>query len=144
MHTLFDNVTVVANGTPGVYTSAAVFGGVYVSASDTTNVSILLVGTGSVAAGTINVYQGTDSTGAGAKLVTGRDGTATLSFGTVGTAFGITVNVATLDLANGYTWVAAIGTIASTGTFRGASSYIKSNIRLAPASGLNGSVYIVT
>jgi hypothetical protein len=104
--------------------------------------NVLLVGSGSAAAnGTLNVWQGTDSSGGSAKIITG----ATLNFGTSGTAWGITVKSDQLDLANNYKFLSAVGTTPSAGTYWVGLSIISTQPREVPGtSGLSGSVFVVS
>jgi hypothetical protein len=143
MHTLYDNARVLTLGSSGMVTNGGTFGApaLYVQAGFAEYHNFLLVGTGSAAAsGTLNVWQGTDSSGGSAKIISG----ATLNFGTSGTAWGITVKSDQLDTANRYTFLSAVGTTPSSGTYWVGLTLISTWVREAPGtSGLNGSVYVV-
>lgn len=144
MHTLYDNSRTLLLGTSGMVTNGGTFGApsLYIHAGFAEYHNVLLIGSGSAAAsGTLNVWQGTDSSGGSAKLITG----ATLNFGTTGTAWGITVKSDQLDTANNYKFLSAVGTTPSNGTYWVGLSIISTQVREAPGtSGLSGSVYVVS
>lgn len=143
MHTLYDNSRTLTLGTSGMVTNGGTFGApaLYIQAGFAEYHNVLMIGTGSAAAsGTLNVWQGTDSSGGSAKLITG----ATLNFGTSGTAWGITVKSDQLDTANNYKFLSAVGTTPSSGTYWVGLSIVSTNVREAPGThGLAGSVYVV-
>ena len=144
MHTLYDNARVLTLGTSGMVTNGGTFGApaLYIQAGFAEYHNVLLVGSGSAAAnGTLNVWQGTDSSGGSAKIVTG----ASLNFGTSGTAWGITVKSDQLDIANNYQFLSAVGTTPASGTYWVGLAIVSTSPRSVPGtSGLSGSVFVVS
>lgn len=143
MHTLPDNFRVLTLGTPGLVTNGDAFGvASYVDCGQAEYTTFLLAGTGSAAAnGTLNVFQGTTSAGAAAKVVSG----ASLNFGTSGTAWAITVKSDQTDTANGFKFLTAYGTTPSSGSYWVGLTAIQTSMRVRPGThGLTGSVYVVS
>lgn len=144
MHTLPDNTIFCTLGTPGLATSGT-WGApaVYQSMSDAEYINFYISGTGSAVGpfGTVNVWQGTDSSGGSPKIVTG----ATLTLGTSGTAWALVVKADQLDTANNYTFINAVGTTPTAGTAFVSLFSLKNNKRVSPGTqGLAGSVYVVS
>ena len=146
MHTLFDNSITISLGTPGLAVNGGTFGApaAYTALNDADYINFVWTGTFSAATGTVNVFQGTTSAGAAAKLLQTNYGTATVVGTAGGTAWGITVQAAALDVPNGFTFVNAVGTVASGGSVWQSLIAIKTSPRVAPGTnGLNGSAYVV-
>lgn len=145
---LWDVAQVTALGTPGLTTNGGTFGapGTYWYAGVAEYHNVLLTGSFGAATGTVNVFQGTNSGGSAAKIVTGATLVGTAS---VGTAWSIVVKADQLDTVNGFTWLNAVGTVASGGSAWVSLSVIRTDLRVArgepgtSTTGLNGSTYVV-
>lgn len=146
MHTLPDNTIFCTLGTPGLVTNGGTFGApaLYQQLNDADYITFYAIGSGSAVSpfGTLNVFQGTTSTGGSAKVVTG----ASITLGTTtGTAWAVTIKANQLDTANNYQFVNAVGTTPTSGTAFISVFSIKTSTRNRPGThGLTGSVFVVS